>query len=297
MTRPCLPPLAAITPAAFRAPAGACDSHAHVFGPYARFPLADDRSYTPAEHPAGAFIAHLDALGLTRGVMVTASASGTDNGVVIDALRQYPTRLRGIAVLSADVTDAQLDAWHDAGVRGARFNLYQLDGHAVYRNGVGIDVLEALAPRLKARGWHAQIWIHAPDLVTLGPRLKALGLPLVIDHMGRMATSRGVQDAGFQALCAMLADGVAWTKISGADRLQPAGAPYRDVDPFVAALVAANPEQVVWGSDWPHINYFDPAQMPDDGVLFNLLARWLPDDADRHRVLVGNPARLYDFGP
>jgi len=296
MTRPCLPPLATITPPAFRAPAGACDSHAHVFGPYARFPLADDRSYTPAEHPAEAFIAHLDELGLTRGVLVTASASGTDNSVVIDALRQYPTRLRAIAVAAADVSDAQLDAWHDAGVRGMRFNLYQIGGHAVYRNGVGIDALEALAPRLKARGWHAQIWIHAPDLVELGPRLKALGLPLVIDHMGRMAPSRGVGDAGFQALCALLAEGVAWTKISGADRLQPAGSPYREVDPFVAALLAANRDHIVWGSDWPHINYFDPAQMPDDGELFNLLARWIPDEADRHRVLVANPARLYDFG-
>ncbi|MBV8271953.1 MAG: amidohydrolase family protein, partial [Cupriavidus sp.] len=204
---------------------------------------------------------------------------------------------RGIAVPASDIGETQLDAWHEAGVRGVRFNLYRMDGHAVYRNGVGIDVLEALAPRLKARGWHAQIWIHAPDLVELGPRLTALGLPLVIDHMGRMSTARGVQDPGFQALCALLAEGVAWTKISGADRLQPAGAPYLDVDPFAAALLAANPEQVVWGSDWPHINYFDAAQMPDDGVLFNLLVRWLPDQASRERVLVANPARLYDFGP
>lgn len=296
MTRPCLPPLKTLTAPQFRAPPGACDSHAHVFGPFARYPLADDRSYTPAEHPADAFIAHLDELGLTRGVLVTASASGTDNSVVTDALRQYPTRLRGIVVPAPDTTDAELDAWHAAGVRGVRINLYQVDGHAVYRNGVGIDVLEALAPRLAARGWHAQIWIHAPDLVALGPRLRALGLPLVIDHMGRMATSRGVADPGFQALCALLAEGVAWTKISGADRLQPAGAPYGEVDPFVAALLAANPEQVVWGSDWPHINYFESAQMPDDGVLFNLLARWLPDEASRTRVLVSNPARLYDFG-
>ncbi|SDD46848.1 Predicted metal-dependent hydrolase, TIM-barrel fold [Cupriavidus sp. YR651] len=296
MTRPCLPPLKTIAAPAFRAPPGACDSHAHVFGPFVRYPLALDRSYTPAEHPADAFIAHLDELGLTRGVLVTASASGTDNSVVTDALRKYPTRLRGIVVPAADTSDAELDAWHAAGVRGVRINLYQMGGHAVYRNGVGIEVLEALAPRLAERGWHAQIWIHAPDLVTLAPRLKAVGLPLVIDHMGRMATARGVADAGFQALCALLAEGVAWTKISGADRLQPAGAPYHEVDPFVAALLAANPGQVVWGSDWPHINYFEAAQMPDDGVLFNLLARWLPDAAARERVLVTNPARLYDFG-
>lgn len=297
MTRPCLPVLETLTPPAFKAPAGACDSHAHVFGPYPRFPLAEDRSYTPAEYPAAAFIAHLDQLGLERGVLVTASASGTGvgNAVVIDALRQYPTRLRGVAVPAADTTDAELDAWHDAGVRGARFNLYQVDGHAVYRNGAGIEVLEAIAPRMRERGWHAQIWIHAPDLVELAPRLKALGIPLVVDHMGRMSTARGVNDPGFQMLCRLLADGSAWTKISGADRTNPGGAPYAAVDPFATALLHANPDQVVWGSDWPHINYFDPALMPDDGVLFNLLARWLPDAALRERVLVTNPARLYGF--
>lgn len=295
MTRPCFPPLETITPPAFRVPAGACDSHAHVFGPYNRFPLAEDRSYTPEELPARAFIAHLDDLGLERGVLVTGSASGVDNSVTIDALRQFPTRLRGVAVPALETTNAELDEWHDAGVRGVRVNLFKLGGHAVFRNGVGLEVLESLAPRLAERGWHAQIWIHAPDLIELTPRLKALGLPLVVDHMGRMDTSLGPSNPGFQALCALLADGTAWTKISGADRVNPAGAPYHEVDPFATALLAANPEQVVWGSDWPHINYVEAEKMPDDGVLFNLLARWIPDAAVRQRVLVSNPARLYDF--
>jgi 2-pyrone-4,6-dicarboxylate lactonase len=295
MTRPCLPPLATAAPLAFAMPPGACDSHAHVFGPFERFPLAEDRSYTPAEHPAGAFIAHLDRLGLARGVLVTPSACGTDNGSVLDALARYPARLRGVVVSASDTSDAELDRWHDAGVRGMRFNLFQRDGHPIYRNGVGFDVLESLAPRIAERGWHAQIWIHAPDLVTMAPRLVALGVPLVVDHMGRMATGRGVADPGFVALCRLLADGVAWTKISGADRNTGTGPPYDDVDPFVAALVAANPERVVWGTDWPHINYFEAAQVPDDGELTNLLARWLPDPALRRRVLVDNPARLYGF--
>jgi 2-pyrone-4,6-dicarboxylate lactonase len=254
MTRACLPPLATVEPIAFGMPAHACDSHAHVFGPYDRFPLAADRSYTPAEHPADAFVAHLDGLGLARGVLVTASASGTDNGSVIDALARYPTRLRGVVVTTSDTSDAELDAWHAAGVRGVRVNLFRRDGHAVYRNGVGLEALEGLAPRIAERGWHAQIWIHAPDLVALAPRLVALGLPLVVDHMGRMATDRGVDDAGFATLCRLLTDGVAWTKISGADRNTVTGPPYEDVDPFVAALVAANSERVVWGTDWPHIN-------------------------------------------
>lgn len=295
MTRACLPPLDTFTPPVMALPAGACDSHAHVFGPYDRFPLAEDRSYTPAEYTGDAFIAHLDRFGLAHGVLVTGSASGTDNGAVLDALSRYPQRLRGVAVPQADTTDEELDRWHAAGIRGVRINLFKRDGHAVYRNGVGIDVLEALAPRIASCGWHAQIWIHAPDLVELAPRLLRLGLPLVIDHMGRMAAARGVDDPGFRMLCRLLADGSVWTKISGADRNTGMGPPYADIDPFAVALLQANAERVVWGSDWPHINYFESREMPDDGGLVNLLARWLPDDKLRHRVLVDNPAALYDF--
>lgn len=295
MTRPCLPPLGTYQAPAFAVPPLACDCHAHVFGPYDRYPLAADRSYTPGECPSDAFVAHLDRLGFDRGVLVTASASGTDNGAVLAALRQYPGRLRGVVVPSPATTDGELDRWHELGVRGVRVNLFQRDGHAVYRNGVGLEVLEALAPRLARRGWHAQVWLHAPDLPALAPRLLQLGLPLVVDHMGRMSTERGVQDPGFQHLCRMLERGEAWTKISGADRNTQGHCGYADVDPFAVALLQANPDRVVWGSDWPHINYFDPAQLPDDGELVNLLARWLPDEAMRRRVLVDNPAMLYGF--
>ena len=297
MTRACLPPLDTFSPLEFALPPGACDSHAHVFGPYERFPLASDRSYTPAEFPGDAFVAHLDRFGLARGVLVTGSACGTDNGAVLDSLARYSDRLRGIAVPRADTTDAELDAWHAAGIRGVRFNLFQRDGHAVYRNGVGIDVLETLAPRLSERGWHAQIWIHAPDLVELAPRLLRLGLPLVIDHMGRMSAGRGIEDPGFRTLCRLVADGSAWIKISGADRNSVSGPPYEDIDPFAKALLNANDERVVWGSDWPHINYFEPRELPDDGALINLLARWMPSAAQRQRVLVDNPAALYGFAP
>lgn len=294
MTKACLPPNQDSRPVNFSVPPGACDCHAHVFGPYDAYPLASDRSYTPPEQAGPAFIAHLDRLGLSRGVLVTASASGTDNGAVLAAVRQYPNRLRGIAVPALDVTEAELDEWSEVGIRGVRVNLFKKDGHAVYRNGVGIETIEALAPRLVARGWHAQVWIHAPDLVELAPRLLKLGMPIVIDHMGRMDASRGVADPGFQTLCRLLADGVAWTKVSGVDRLTGNGAPYADVDPLAKAVIQANIERVVWGTDWPHIAYFDKP-VPDDGDLLNLLARWLPDSSQRKMVLVHNPANLYGW--
>jgi len=295
MTQPCLPPLGNFSPLSFEMPRGACDSHAHVFGPFDSFPLADDRSYTPQEYPAPAFVAHLDRFNLDRGVLVTGSANGTDNRTLLGALNAYPDQLRGVVVPSNTTTPAELAAWHDAGVRGVRINLFKRDGQAVYRNGVGLEVLEALAPIIAGFGWHAQIWIHAPDLPELAPRLLRLGLPLVIDHMGRMATSRGVNDSGFQFLCRMLSEGTAWVKLSGADRNGATGQPYTDVSPFALALIKANIDRVIWGSDWPHINYFKAEDIPDDGALVNLLAQWLPNETQRHRVLVDNPEKLYDF--
>ncbi|SHH94918.1 amidohydrolase family protein [Pollutimonas bauzanensis] len=295
MSKKCLDAREEVSAVAFEMPAGACDAHAHVFGPYDAYPLTEDRSYTPREYLPRDFMRHLEQIGAERGVLVTGSASGLDNGSILNALSEYPDQLRGVIIPSADFTDAQLDDWTEMGVRGVRANLYQVDGRKVYRSGAGLEAVEALAPRLAERGWHLQVWIHAPDLAGLMPRLESLKLPLVIDHMGRMSTSRGVDDAGFQRLCGLLAEGRLWTKISGADRNTREGPPYSDVDPYAQAILRANSEQVVWGTDWPHINYYDAAHMPDDGVLANLLARWMPDPAMRKRVLIDNPARLYGF--
>lgn len=295
MTRICLPPQSEYTAVNFAVPAGACDSHVHIFGPFTQFPLAEDRSYTPQEFSANQFATHLDRIGFTRGVLVTASVCGTNNGSLLQGLEQYPDRFRGVVVPDINVSDQELDRWHALGVRGARFNLLQIDGKPMYRNGVGLEVLKKLAPKFAERGWHAQIWAHAPDFPELATQLLPLGLPLVIDHMGRMNTSHGFNNPGFQFLCKLLAEGKGWVKISGADRIGNVQEGYQDVDPFAKALIAANPENVVWGTDWPHINYFDPALVPDDGKLVNLLSRWIEKPQDLERILVSNPARLYDF--
>ncbi|WP_144631959.1 amidohydrolase family protein [Bordetella genomosp. 13] len=295
MSRPCLPPHDAVERVQFDVPARACDSHVHIFGPGDRYPLAAERSYTPPENPCERLLKHLDAIGFERGVIVTASAYGTDNRSMLDALAAHPGRLRGVAVADADTAADTLRTWRRAGVCGLRFNLYAVGGAKVYKNGVGLEALEALAPAMRELDMHAQIWIHAPDLTDLAPRLDKLEVPLVVDHMGRMNASLGTGDPGFQQLCRMLASGRAWTKISGADRNTNQRDDYRDIDPYVRALIAANPERIVWGTDWPHINYFEAGAVPNDGTLLNTLYRWLPDSGLRNRILVDNPARLYRF--
>ena len=295
MTKVCCLPNKDYQKIAFNPPVGSCDSHVHVFGPFSSYPLSDDRSYTPAEFSAEDFLNHLNRIGFTRGVLVTASVCGTNNGAILNALAKYPEQFRGVVVCSADVTDQELDHWHQLGVRGVRFNLLRKNGQAVYRNGVGLEVLEKLAPRMAERGWHAQIWVHAPDLPELAPKLLSLNLPLVIDHMGRMDTVHGMHHPGFQELCRLVGQGLAWVKISGADRIRASIQTYDDVRPFAMELIQANIERIVWGTDWPHINYFDPLAIPDDGELTNLLLDWLPNSKDREQVLVHNPANLYGF--
>ncbi|MEO6958973.1 MAG: amidohydrolase family protein [Burkholderiaceae bacterium] len=144
-------------------------------------------------------------------------------------------------------------------------------------------------------GMHAQIWIHAPDLIELAPRFKGLKIPLVIDHMGRMNTALGADNPGFRKLCELMKEGAVWTKISGADRNSNERPEYNDIDVFAKSVLKANLDHVVWGTDWPHINYFNAADVPNDGVLLNTLHRWVPEASIKKQILVNNPARLYGF--
>lgn len=280
-------------PAGFTPPPHTCDSHVHVFGDLARHPLMEERSFTP---PPGQGLADLlrlhDTLGIARSVLVQTGVQGPD--VMLEALRQAPQRLRGIAVLKADATDRRLAELDEAGVRGLRVNLFQRGGHQVYRGGATFADIEALAPRVRPFGWHVQAWLDAEDLPDWAPRLLGLGLEVVVDHMGRITTDRGIHSRGFDALCELLRTGRAWCKLSGADRISVAGSPYEDAIPYAQALIAANRDRVVWGTDWPHVNYFD-TPVPHDATLLDLLPRYAPDAADRERLLVVNPQRLYRF--
>jgi predicted TIM-barrel fold metal-dependent hydrolase len=252
-----------------------------------------ERSFTP---PPGLDLASLDrlhrALGFERAVLVQTGIQSPE--VMLEALRSAPDRLRGIAVIKSDTTDRRLAELDEAGVRGIRVNLFRRAGVPVYRGGAGMDDLEALAPRIKRFGWHIQAWLDADDLPDLAPRLLGFGLEVVVDHMGRITTDRGLDSPGFAFLRKVLGEGRVWCKLSCADRISVAGSPYRDAIPYARALLEANRDQVVWGTDWPHVNYFDPP-VPRDAELLNLIPEFAPTADDQHRLLVLNPARLYRF--
>jgi predicted TIM-barrel fold metal-dependent hydrolase len=288
----CLPPLEPTGPKV-PPPSHACDTHAHVFGPAVQFPYADDRSYTPPDAPLPKYLAMLDAVGFDRGVLVQGSAHGRDNSAMLDALARQPDRLRSVAVADETVTVETLRRWNELGVRGLRFNHFFRDGQLHYRGGVPLTAAQTLSPVMAELGWHLQLWIDVKDLPGTIPVLKAIGLPVVIDHMGRTDARAGTRTDGFQSLLRALGEGWCWAKLSGAHRISQDAPDYPEAQPFHEALVAANPERLVWGGDWPHPRV--EGTMPDVGHLFELFQEWTSDSVVRQRILVANPAKLYGF--
>ncbi len=273
-------------PRHFAVPAGAVDTHAHVIGLPPDYPLTEARSYTPPAAPPERYLAMLDATGMAHGVLVQVSVHGTDNSLLVEALRRQPGRLRGICVVGPGVSDQELETLAAAGVVGCRFNV-------LFGGGIGFDALDRLAPRIAALNWHAQFLLDARNLPQLAPRLARLPVPFVIDHMGHMPASAGVSHPGFQALLALLRNENCWVKLSGAYRLTGQGPPYADTIAFARALIAARPDRLVWGSDWPNVAFNGP--MPNIGDLLDLLADWAPDAEIRRRILADNAHRLYGF--
>ena len=290
MDLPCLPPLVNPKKPDLPLPAGACDTHFHLFGPTARFPYAPERSYTPPEAPLEAVLHMHGIVGVERGVVVQGNAHGTDCSALLDALQREPGRLRGTAIVENDISDAELRRMADTGVRALRFH------HMPHGKGFrssGLENFAAMAPRMANLGLHAQFMIDANALGDALPCFKNWKLPVMIDHMGNVDAAKGVNQPGFQLLCRQLAEGKVWAKVSGAYRISSQYPDYPDARAFHTALVQANPDQVVWGSDWPHPRL--EKDMPDTGRLLDLFNAWTPDAALRRKILVENPARLYGF--
>jgi predicted TIM-barrel fold metal-dependent hydrolase len=292
-----------MTPRRFVVPPLACDAHLHVFGPPARYPGAASRQYDPVTKPLAEYLRVAEALGLSRFVLVQPSAYGSDNRAQLDALRECGGRGRAVAVIDAATPDGTLDAMHEAGVRGVRANLMN---PRVSDERAARAVLAPLAARIRPRGWHLQIYADAALLAQVAPVLAALGVPVVLDHMAGVRRDDALDAPGVERLLRLLADGACWVKVAGADIVARFRDDIQAAAPFMRAMIRERPDQVVWGTDWPHLAHFHgamgdaapPAQFRrvDDAALLDLLADCVPDEATWRRILVDNPARLYDFG-
>lgn len=273
---------------ALRLPAGACDAHVHVFGPRRRFPFAEARTFTPADAPKEKLFALHALLGIERCVIVQSACHGFDNAAVADALAAKGGAYRGVALLPTTVGVAELRRLDALGFCGVRFNYIKHLG-----KGPPIEDVIALGNRLAELGWHLQIHLDGALIAELAPRLKRAAVPVVIDHMGRVDASLGVDQPAFRQLLDLMRDDRFLVKVSCVERISRRPAPYTDAIPFARALVAEFGERTLWGTDWPHPNVANGA--PDDGVLVDLLLEIAPSTAQRQALLVDNPRRFYRF--
>jgi predicted TIM-barrel fold metal-dependent hydrolase len=270
-------------------PVGAWDTHAHVFGPYDRFPLAVDRAYDPPLAPYEDYVEMLDRVDFARGVLVHAAANGFDNSATLDAVARSRGRVLGIAVVSPEVSDGELEHLAANGIRGLRFTEMGATPGAPRAFSLLFHDLKRMAPRLRALGMHAQMWAKCDFIVEQAKLLQKLGLPLVIDHMGSFDVMRGVRDSIFQGFLEILGDGQVWVKLTPIrnSRQLPN---CTDVRPFHEALLDRAPDRLLWGSDWPYIR-LNPS--PDVGKLVDLFDDWTRDSVLRHKIFVTNPQSLF----
>ena len=281
----------------------ACDCHMHVFGPPAKYPGAPGRLYSPTDMPLSRYTPMARRLGLERVVLVQPSAYGTDNRCLLDTLREHPVNMRAIAVIdTASISDAELDAMHALGVRGTRLNLLtpRIDSAEACAR-----LLEPVASRIGRLGWHIQIYADSSIIAAVTDVIRGLAVPVVLDHMAGVRVEHGSGDANFAAALRLLGDGGCWVKVSGADIVSRSNTALGDAAPFMRALIAANPERVVWGTDWPHLLHQSGAtgdaappagyRPVDESALLRLLEDCVPDEATLRAILADNPHRVYDF--
>jgi len=283
-------------------PDHAADCHMHVFGPFARYPLAAERAYNVVEAPLEAYERMERQVGLERTVLVQASGHGDDNRAMLAALARLGARARAVAVLDPRTPASELERLHAAGVRGLRLNLVTL---ASRHPGDRAQLIGAYGRMLAPLGWHLQVFADAATLRSLEPALRGCAVNVVIDHMGLPDAAAGIEQPGFQAVLRLLAAKHVWIKLAGADRITRSSGHLRDAIPFIRALAAAAPERLVWGSDWPHIGFHSRQQVQGDAVLryrevdagelLDVLIEAVPDTAARRAILADNPARLYGF--
>jgi len=267
-----------------KAPPGATDSHFHILGPATRYPYVENREYTPPDALPSACRHLFDTLGISRAVLIQPSVYGTDNSCMVEAAPQLGIPSRMVVVVPFDTPDKELVRLHDAGARAVRFILAHVGG-------LPLADLERFSARIKDMGWHIQLLLRPNHLIELEPRLAKLPTDFVIDHMGFVRPSEGLEQPAFQALLRLIRGGRCWVKFTAGYRFSAEAPPYRDGIPYAQALVEARPDRLLWGSDWPHVMF----KIADTTDLFDMLLDWVPDEQALKRILVDNPGALFGF--
>ena len=290
----------------FAVPRGACDCHVHVFGNPAVFPFAQKRVYTPPPASVEQLLELQRELNLDRVVVVQPSVYGADNACTIDSVRRMGVRARGVAVIDQATPRPALQEMTHAGIRGVRLNL-ETNAAGRFDPSDAKALLDATAEQIRDLGWHVQIYTGTSVIAALKDHLAQMPFPVVVDHFGRGNPAQGPTHPEFAALLDLVKSGRLYVKISGAYRVSEQAPDFAEVTPLAQALVAANPDRIVWGSDWPHPNSdfgrgkplseISPPFPIDDGLLLDQLPKWVPDAGLRKKILVENPARLYGFEP
>ena len=267
-----------------KAPANAADCHIHIY---------DARFQSAIQALPGATVQDYrlfqQRIGTTRLVIVTPRNYVVDNAVTVDAIKQFGTNARGVAVIRPTVTDAELKSLNEGGIRGIRFTLSNPKVAVVT-----VDMIEPLAKRIADLGWHIQLNVTREQIVENADLLRRLPTPIVFDHLGQLKPPAGIDHPAYSIIRGLIDRGRTWVKLSGAYSNTLVGPPsYADATKVAQAYVRAAPERLVWGSDWPHPS--KEQHKPNDAILFDLLAEWAPDEATRNRILVSNPELLYGF--
>ena len=274
----------------FDVPAGACDTHFHIFPRGHEHRYVPDRSYTPPPLEMTDFDKVAAALKMDRAVVIQPSVYAEDNGATLQASAADPERLRAVVSVTKDVTDAELEAFHAAGARGIRVNIVDSGGMTFS----SVDDALAFTARIADLGWHIEFLAHVETFDDIDTILAASHVPVVFGHLGYTHVRRGLHDPGFQRFLAAFEGGKAWVKLTGPYRISGLDrAPYTDIAEMAHALIAANPSRLLWGSDWPHVRH--KGVMPNDAVLLDQLIDWGCDEDLRKQILVDNPAVLYGF--
>ncbi len=270
-------------------PPKSADCHFHVIGPAAKFPFSPKRTYEPPEVPLEDIWHMHELLGIERGVAVQVSVHGRDNTAMLDALARSKGRYRGVAMVDDGHTDDELEAMHQAGVRGARFNFVRFLGGPP-----DLGVFSRVVDRVNELGWHIDIHASAEDLTDHKVLFESLKAPILMEYWSHFEVADGLDSPSFQLMLRMAKDLGWWFKIGNGDRISVDGLPYADTIPFGQAAIEALPDRTIWGTDWPHPKY-EHGPMPNDGDLLDLLFDYTPDAVMRQKVLADNPHALYGF--